>query len=105
MDAHGKYPEILEDLAAKVAADFICVGVDATLAASLARRAVELIRRDWGGHKMYIPRGKLFDVEVMRQEIARRWNGTNTRELCREFDITESRLRQLWDEAHARAAS
>lgn len=96
-------PEILVELTAIVAATLVDEGVDAGAAQGHAHAVIERIRRALGGQKIYIPSGKSIDVERMRQDIARRWDGTNTRELCREFGISESRLRQCADEARAQA--
>lgn len=99
-----QYPEILIELTAIVAATLVDEGVDAGEAGGLSRAVVERVRKAWGGQKIYVPSGKSADVDRMRRDISARWDGTNTRDLCREFGISESRLRQLVDEARARAA-
>lgn len=103
-DTAPKYPELYDELAAIMAASLVEEGVttpdDARRA---ARRFVERLRRSpLAGQKHYFPRGKLIDVEEMRQEIGRRWDGRNTRELCNEFDISETWLRELHEQAHGR---
>lgn len=75
-------------------------GVESTAAARAARRAVEVIRREWRAQSLYIARGKAFEVEEMRRIIATEWTSKNTQVLCRRFNITERRLRQLHAEFH-----
>ncbi len=50
-----KYPEILEDLAAKLAALLIEENIEPDRARNIAFRHAEQVRRDWGGQKLYIP--------------------------------------------------
>lgn len=97
-DTAPKYPHEHQELAATVAATLMDGGVAPAAARALAEEVKERLRRVvWGGQKIYFPSTK-YTVEHMREEIARRWDGTNTRELCREFEISESRLRALADE-------
>jgi len=102
-DASAQYPEFLVEMTAIVAATLVDEGVDAEAACKLSDAIVERVRKALGGQKFYVPSGRSIDVERMRQDLARRWDGTNTRELCREYGITESRLRQCVDEARAKA--
>ncbi len=88
-----QYPEALAEFAALVAATLIDEGVAVDSAQSLSRAITERVRLILGG--TYIPRGISVDVERVRRDIALRWNGTNTRELCLEHGISERRLRQL----------
>jgi Mor family transcriptional regulator len=95
------YPQVLEELRAIVAATVVDEEIDIDVAYSLSRAVVERVRKAWGGQKIYVPVGTAIDVEIRRREIVRRWNGTNTRELCRELGISESRLRQLYEQGRA----
>lgn len=91
-----KYPEILDELAAMFAATIVDDGFatpEAARASSL--RFADRVRRELGGQKVYIPRGRDLDVEAARRAIAERFTGNNIRELCRDLDISESRFRQL----------
>jgi Mor family transcriptional regulator len=88
------YPELLVWLAAKIAASLIERGIDATLAEDAGRYCAECLRRDWGGYKTYLPMGKSYDKELRDREIAARWNGRNTRELCAEFEVSETTIRR-----------
>ena len=88
------YPELLEWLAAKVAAILTERGFDAKRAADVGQHCAESLRREWGGYKLYIPMAKSYDKERRDREIAARWDGTNTRELCVEFEVSETTIRR-----------
>ncbi len=90
-----QYPEILEDLAAKLAALLAEEGLAPERARAIAWRHVERLRRDWGGQKLYIPMGQSYEVSQRDVEIFRRFNGRNHVELCREFRITDTYLRTI----------
>lgn len=93
------YPELLDWLAAKVTSILVEHGIDAQLARTTGRRCAECCRHDWGGHKIYIPMAKSYDKERRDREIAARWNGKNTRELCVEFEVSETTVRRAAAEA------
>jgi Mor family transcriptional regulator len=95
-----KSPEFLEYIAANLAALLTDEGLSVERARSIARRHVDKMRRDWRGAKVYIPMGRYLDKSERDVEIARRWNGRNTRELCREFGISEVHLRRIAASAH-----
>lgn len=100
-NAQAKYNETLYELAALVAASLMDDGLTPEAADAAAWRAVDRVRKSqFGGQKVYIAKTK-YATEYMRAEIRRRWDTRNTRELCIEFEISESRLRQLFDEARA----
>ncbi len=88
-------PELLADLLAKLEPEIAAAGVNSMEARAAARRVVELIRREWGGLQLYIPKGTSFDVEAMRRVVGEEWNGHNTIEMCRRLNVSERRLRQL----------
>lgn len=62
----------------------------------------ESIRREYGGDQVYIGKGLHFRVEKMRQAVRERWNGTNTDQLAREFEVTPRRIYQLATELRGR---
>jgi len=99
-----KYPAMLEELAGIIAASLIeDSGMPPERAAVPARGAVERLRRSsLAGLKVYIPRGKSYETERMRREIGERWDGRNTRELCKEFGISETWLRELYDQSQGK---
>lgn len=92
-----KYPEILDDMAGKLAALLTEEGMTEARAQLIGFRFAESMRLDWGGANIYIPMGTAHDSEQMAREAYRRWNRKNTRELAREFGVSERRVRQLWD--------
>jgi len=87
---------ILEELAAVVAASLMRhPGLTPEAAARAAEAIVDALRETYGGcRQLYIPSSK-YTTEWMREQIRSRWNGTNTRALCRELEITDSWLRKL----------
>ena len=99
-----QYPETLDELRGIVVAALVDRGDDVGKALSAAVDIVERVRGAWGGQKIYIPTGKSIETEKMRREVLARWNGKNTRELCDELGVTESRLRQLHQEARVGTA-
>jgi len=84
--------EILDDLAAKLAAEYIARGIADMLARQLALATCECIRQDWGGQMIYVPMGRRSGRDA---EIRRRWNGRNMDELCREFQLSEIQVRRI----------
>ncbi len=88
------YPDLFEELAAKIASRLIERGIVAEIAGDVGKDCAEYIRRDWGGHKMYVPKGDSYDRSLRDQQIAERWNGRNTRELCVEFRVSETTIRR-----------
>lgn len=88
------YPQLLDEVAAKIASLLAERGIDAALARDVGRGCAEFMRRDWGGQKIYIPNGESYDRERRDHEIAVRWNGRNTRELCVEFGVSETTIRR-----------
>ena len=97
MPEADNYPEILSEHATVVAATLVDEGIDIAQAQALARAVTERVRIALGG--CYIPRGTFLDIDRMRQDIGQRWNGSNTRELCREYGITERSLRRYAEQA------
>lgn len=95
------YPEFLEELAAKVAALLVDRGFDPALARGVANDCAEYVRLDWGGQRVYIPMGRVFDLSRRDREIAAMWNGSNTRDVCRKYNISETHLRRIAEAARA----
>lgn len=90
-----RYPEILEDLAAKLTALLVEEGLPAARARDIAFRHAEQVRRDWGGQKIYVPMGQSYEVTQRDLEIYRRFDGRNGIDLCREYGITDTWLRAI----------
>ena len=82
-----KYPEILTDLRAKFE-ELLARDVPEK-AGEISFRLTEIIRRDWSGQGVYIPKGQAYELSKRDFEIYQKFNGRNRHQLCREFDITE----------------
>lgn len=93
------YPDFLEEIAVGLAARWLDRGMDVARARDLAADTVEYLRLNFGGTKLYIPRGDSYIIARRNLEILREWNGRNTNELCRRHGISEARLRQIVDAA------
>lgn len=106
-DDSAHLPELLADLMAKLEPEIAACGIDGQPARAAARRVIDVIRREWGGRQLYIPRALSYDVAEMRRVIGETWTGTprSTDELCRHFDISDRRLRQLHAEYRAERAT
>ena len=89
------YPEFLEELAAKIAAFLVDRGLDPVTSQAAGQDCAEYVRRDWGGQRIYIQMGRTFELGQRDRELAARWTGRNTRELCLEYRITETHLRRV----------
>jgi Mor family transcriptional regulator len=95
-DPIEKYPDAHRELLEVVTAALVGAGMAPDVAAAYAEHVKERMRTDrtFAGRKIYIPSAK-FTMEYMREEVGRRWDGTNTRELCVDLDIGETWLRKL----------
>ncbi|MCK9988671.1 MAG: hypothetical protein AzoDbin1_05143 [Azoarcus sp.] len=66
--------------------------------AELARIALgltERLRREMGGQQAYLPRGRSFELSDRDREIGATFNGRNLRELARQYDLSDVRIRQI----------
>lgn len=100
-----KYPEILGDIEAKLRLLLGRYGIGESVAHEISLEATEHIRAHWGGQKIYIARGVSYNRQRLKEAIFTRWNSHNTPDLCREFCITETYLRRLYDEARKEHAA
>jgi len=101
----ANYPDQLEEVAASLYAHWIDRGMEALEARGLAFEVVEHLRLHYGGTKVYISKGQSYEVAKRDAEILQEWNGQNTLEVCRRHDISEGRLRQIWDAARERRSA
>ena len=99
------YPVVYRDMMAKWHALLTGAGIASALAHELSLEAAEHLRGEFGGEKLYLPKGTRYERQRLKEAIFLRWNGKNTHELCREFDITETYLRKLYDEARREQAA
>lgn len=95
-DAQPKYPEILEELAATLAASLVETGIAASAARAVADKAVERVRQNFGGELIYIPMGLGYNLARRNVEIRRRLAaGESPDAIRREFGISEMQLRRI----------
>jgi Mor family transcriptional regulator len=94
-----KYPEILAELAAAVAASLIESGIAAPAARAAADKAVEDVRANFGGQNIYIPMGLGYNLARRNAEIRRRLAaGENREAIRREFGLSEMQLHRIEDD-------
>jgi Mor family transcriptional regulator len=91
----SRYPEILCDLIDK-AAEPIAEKYELPLANAreIAFMVCEVIRRDWSGDNLYLPKGLAHDINKRDIEMYEAFNGSNHKELGKRFDIT---VRQVYE--------
>ena len=91
----SRYPEILRDLIDKAAEP---VAAKLQLPIGNAREVVflvcEVIRRDWSGDNLYLPKGLAHDINKRDLEMYEAFNGSNHSELSKRFGIT---VRQVYE--------
>lgn len=67
----------------------------------IALVVTERIRSYWGGCQIYIPMGRCLEVSKKSKEIEARFNGRNTRELCRCYGLTQRHLYRVVNQIRA----
>ncbi len=93
----GEYPELLEHIAATVSATLVDLGLEVDQARAAGLGCAEAVRRHFGGQQLYIPMGLRYELSSRDREIYAKWNGRNDLELCREYNMSDRRLRQIVD--------
>ncbi len=88
-------PELIEELRDKLREFFIEEGIEEPAARRIAFRASEMVRLDFGGQTVYFPKGRSIEPSERDLAIYRRFNGDNRNQLCREFNLSTSRLYQI----------
>lgn len=63
-------------------------GLTPDKATDLAKTLIDYIHLHWGGQLLYIPKHGYVRPNTKKQEIASKFNGTNHRELAREFNLS-----------------
>lgn len=81
-------PQLIADLADKVAAAVAKRGVDPEAAAQIGIEIADQMRADWGGQAIYFAKGVAIDISRRDQEIWVKFNGTNHAELAKEYDLS-----------------
>lgn len=91
----NKYPELLTDLVDKGIDLLKSLGFDNQTAEKTAFAFVELIRREWAGQNLYVPKGQAYELSIRDEELYRRFDGANLFRLCKEYGITIQRGYQI----------
>ncbi|MDH3998049.1 MAG: hypothetical protein OET90_04340 [Desulfuromonadales bacterium] len=92
LQTDSTYPELLADLAVKLNEYLIEQGLETQQAQDIAWRAAEMVRCDWAGQDLYIPKGKRFEQLQRDAEIYRRFTGSNHLALAREYGISQRQI-------------
>jgi len=92
-----RYIEILDELAATMAASLIEDGIPSDRARVAAERAAERVQEEFGGGSpVYIPKGLGYQLARRNAEIRRRLAAGEPRDVVRRaFSLTNERLRQI----------
>lgn len=85
--------ELLCDIKDKTAALAATLGLDARQSARLADGIVDMLRKDWGGQQIYIPKA----LSERDMELYDKWNGKpeHLATLATEYHITIQRAYQI----------
>jgi Mor family transcriptional regulator len=90
------YPELLVDIAQEVARALTELGaVETAKGEEIGLQIAERIRARFGGIQHYIPKGDAVDIAKRDWEIYAKFDGTNSAELAIEYDLTDTRIRQI----------
>jgi Mor family transcriptional regulator len=91
---NNKYPELLRDLIDKASPE---IAEKMGLSMEMARQAVfvvaEVIRKDWSGDGLYLPKGLAYEISRRDREMYRKFTGNNHAALAREYDLS---VRQVY---------
>lgn len=94
--ARQRYPIVLEELAANVAAALIEAGIAPATAHAAAGKCIERVRADFGGQLVYIPQGLGYNLARRNAEIRRRLADGESRDaIRREFGVSDVQLRRI----------
>lgn len=91
----SNYPDMLAELSDHFVAQFTARGFDAETAARLGREATEVIRCQWGGQTVYVPKGTEYALSQRDLEIFNKFNGSNVSNLCQQYRLTDARIYQI----------
>ena len=90
-----RWPELLEELSAVIAASLERMGHKKEKAQVDAKRLVRELGTHFGGRTFYLPTGENIGMAERDAEILRLNNGANTIELARKYGISERRVQQI----------
>ncbi|WP_295852013.1 Mor transcription activator family protein [uncultured Xylophilus sp.] len=95
-DPHDPLRILLEEAAAVARAFGLASGDD------LSRALVDRLMLRLGGSYLYVPRRVGADRQRVREEVARRFDGTNTRALALDLGVTVRYVQQIVKDAQRR---
>ncbi len=102
--AESFYPELLRDLVDKAQAMLVRDhAVEASQATVIAHAIAELLRSEWAGQQMYIPKGTQWEAEQRKAAVWNDFTGTNHAELARKHKLAVSRIYDILAEMRERA--
>ncbi|HEU4601560.1 MAG TPA: Mor transcription activator family protein [Steroidobacteraceae bacterium] len=87
-----EYPELLELIAGIVGEALEKNGSSEQDAARIAYEAAETVRRTIGGHQIYLPKGKRYELSQRDLQIWNDFNGRNIHMLARKHDLTVKQI-------------
>lgn len=73
-----------------------------TLPSNIGQALETIMRDEFGGELIYCAVGERYRVEAMRQDVRARWNGQNTHELAKQWQVTDRRIYQIGSEMRFR---
>lgn len=89
-----KRHELFDGLAVTLAEFLMCHGVAEDVADAVCWDAAEVIRKQWGGQQVYIPKGTHEETSRRHQEMYAKWlAGAEFLELAHEYGMTEPAVR------------
>lgn len=77
--------ELLSDMAAKIAAKLVSIGVDSSKADEIAHSVTDEMSEDWGGQLVYFPINLASRRNLL---IYEKFTGDNHTELATEFEVS-----------------
>ena len=86
------YPEMLIDFHSRVVAEINKRPNPPADAAQIALSITELLRVQFGGEMLYIPRGRWHDLHIRDTEIYAKFDGSNHVKLGHEYDLTTKQI-------------
>lgn len=89
MKLPADYPEILGQLALTLFEQLQARGIDEKTAEVLAMGTAEEVRDVFGGHSLYIPKGRDMALTQRDRDMYAAYDGENIAEMCDMFGLTE----------------
>ena len=68
------------------------LGIDQAKAEETGRKLADLMRQNYGGANVYIPKGTSLDAELRNNAIFQDFRGNNHAELARKYGCTEQHV-------------